>query len=76
MSFPEYLGQGGRESLERGDRTFGPLLLEEADDAVQQHDGQNRQRVDHIAHESGDQGGCDEDADDGLEELAEEPPPP
>ena len=76
VSFPEYLGQGGRESLERGDRTFGPLLLEEADDAVQQHDGQNRQRVDHIAHESGDQGGCDEDADDGLEELAEEPPPP
>ena len=75
-SFPEDLGQGGRESLEGRDRTFGPLLLDEADDAVQQHDGQDRQRVDHIAHQAGDQGGRDEDADDRLEELAEESPPP
>ena len=43
--------------------------------AVEEHDGQDGQRVDHVAHQAGDDGGGDQDRDDRLEELAEESPP-
>ena len=46
----EDLRQRGRELPEGGQGLLGPLLLEEAEQAVQEDDGQDGQRIDPLAH--------------------------
>jgi hypothetical protein len=48
------------------------VLLDEADDAVDEDDGPDDRRVDVVAEEDGEAGGADEDDDERLEELLQQ----
>jgi hypothetical protein len=65
----------GADSRCRAERALGTFLLDEADDTVQEHDGQDGQRLARVLQQARDGGRCNNDDDDRLEDLADESPP-
>ena len=63
---------GRCHARERGHRSLGPILLEEADRGVQQDDRENRAAVDPLAQRHGHDRGHDQQPDDEAAELSRE----
>jgi hypothetical protein len=59
----------GGHGLERRHRLLGPVLLNKADDSVQDDDSQDHDRVLQVADDRRDRRGRDQDQDDGVGEL-------
>ena len=67
-----HLGLGRGQLLERRDGLLGLEFLVEADDRVEDDDGEDGDAVHHFTEEAGDDTGGDENPDDEALELAEE----
>jgi hypothetical protein len=72
----DHAGQGRGHRPQGRQRPLGPILLQEADHGVDEHDRHDRRGVGPVAHRPGDHGGRHQDPDHQLTELGEKRPPP
>ena len=73
---PDHAGGRGEQPFQLGHRSFGPVLLEEAEDAVQHDDRDDRDADGGLASQEGEGGARPQQQCEQVDELAGEPPDP